>query len=248
MENCDQIVFGDDRRIAFKNFEGIDLSIRRVNFPPAMHHSGGPGISQKAIRAGVADLIDLARGDYAGDKIVRQSRGCGAEGKRHRVVGGAFGEFPFVADADGSSRRRVIAGSEPFHQFSHVLLHVQREVDNRAARFHSHVFQSREGFQADEIQHRRICSSFNDRLQHHPSALVVGTDEAGEKNISQVDTKGPTAWVMGAEGDGMRRLTRENCDVLVRIPMMGSVESLNVSVATGVCLYETVRQRHSKNS
>ncbi|MDP4590051.1 MAG: 23S rRNA (guanosine(2251)-2'-O)-methyltransferase RlmB, partial [Burkholderiaceae bacterium] len=51
---------------------------------------------------------------------------------------------------------------------------------------------------------------------------------------------------MGAEGDGMRRLTRESCDVLVRIPMMGSVESLNVSVATGVCLYETVRQRHQK--
>jgi 23S rRNA (guanosine2251-2'-O)-methyltransferase len=75
---------------------------------------------------------------------------------------------------------------------------------------------------------------------------LVGTDETGEQGISDVDTKGPTAWVMGAEGDGMRRLTRESCDVLVRIPMMGSVESLNVSVATGVCLYETVRQRHQK--
>ena len=56
----------------------------------------------------------------------------------------------------------------------------------------------------------------------------------------------PTAWVMGAEGEGMRRLTRELCDVLVRIPMNGSVESLNVSVATGVCLFESVRQRGQK--
>ena len=54
------------------------------------------------------------------------------------------------------------------------------------------------------------------------------------------------AWVLGAEGDGMRRLTRETCDELVSIPMLGSVESLNVSVSAGVCLYETVRQRRAK--
>jgi 23S rRNA (guanosine2251-2'-O)-methyltransferase len=54
---------------------------------------------------------------------------------------------------------------------------------------------------------------------------------------------GPMAWVLGAEGEGMRRLTREHCDELVRIPMSGSVESLNVSVASGVCLGETCRQR-----
>jgi 23S rRNA (guanosine2251-2'-O)-methyltransferase len=53
------------------------------------------------------------------------------------------------------------------------------------------------------------------------------------------------AWVMGAEGEGMRRLTRETCDELVNIPMLGSVESLNVSVASSVCLYETVRQRQA---
>lgn len=72
---------------------------------------------------------------------------------------------------------------------------------------------------------------------------LVGTDEMGEPSPDQVDLTGPVAWVMGAEGEGMRRLTRDLCDVLVRIPMAGSVESLNVSVATGVCLYETVRQR-----
>jgi 23S rRNA (guanosine2251-2'-O)-methyltransferase len=74
---------------------------------------------------------------------------------------------------------------------------------------------------------------------------VVGTDEAAEQTPDQVDLTLPTAWVMGAEGEGMRRLTRELCDVTVRIPMAGSVESLNVSVATGVCLFEAVRQRRS---
>jgi 23S rRNA (guanosine2251-2'-O)-methyltransferase len=61
--------------------------------------------------------------------------------------------------------------------------------------------------------------------------------------VYEVDFKGPLAIVMGAEGDGMRRLTRENCDILVKIPMCGAVESLNVSVATGVVLYEARRQR-----
>ncbi len=59
----------------------------------------------------------------------------------------------------------------------------------------------------------------------------------------QVDLKGPVALVLGAEGDGMRQLTRKTCDELVSIPMKGAVESLNVSVASGVCLYEALRQR-----
>ncbi len=75
---------------------------------------------------------------------------------------------------------------------------------------------------------------------------IVGTDEEAEQTLDTVDLTMPTAWVMGAEGEGMRRLTRELCDVLVRIPMNGSVESLNVSVATGVCLFESVRQRGKK--
>lgn len=72
---------------------------------------------------------------------------------------------------------------------------------------------------------------------------VVGTAGETDKTLYDVDLKGPTALVMGAEGKGMRRLTKETCDVLVKLPMAGSVTSLNVSVATGVCLYEIVRQR-----
>ena len=63
------------------------------------------------------------------------------------------------------------------------------------------------------------------------------------KTIYQADLKGPVALVLGAEGDGMRALTAKTCDELVSIPMRGAVESLNVSVASGVCLYEALRQR-----
>jgi 23S rRNA (guanosine2251-2'-O)-methyltransferase len=72
---------------------------------------------------------------------------------------------------------------------------------------------------------------------------VVGTDDQAEKSLYEADLKGPLALVLGAEGPGLRRLTKENCDLLVTIPMRGAVESLNVSVATGVVLYEALRQR-----
>ncbi len=72
---------------------------------------------------------------------------------------------------------------------------------------------------------------------------IVGTAGEAEKTLYESDVTGPLALVMGAEGKGMRRLTREHCDLLVKLPMAGSVSSLNVSVATGVCLFEIVRQR-----
>jgi 23S rRNA (guanosine2251-2'-O)-methyltransferase len=72
---------------------------------------------------------------------------------------------------------------------------------------------------------------------------IVGTDDEATKSIYETDLKGPLAIVLGAEGPGLRRLTKENCDALIGIPMKGVVESLNVSVATGVVLYEALRQR-----
>lgn len=72
---------------------------------------------------------------------------------------------------------------------------------------------------------------------------IAGTAGEAEQDIYQANLKGPLAIVMGAEGEGMRRLTRENCDYLIKIPMAGEVSSLNVSVATGVTLFEAVRQR-----
>jgi 23S rRNA (guanosine2251-2'-O)-methyltransferase len=71
----------------------------------------------------------------------------------------------------------------------------------------------------------------------------IGTSDDAPKTVYQADLKGPVALVLGAEGQGMRQLTRKTCDELVTIPMRGTVESLNVSVASGVCLYEALRQR-----
>lgn len=72
---------------------------------------------------------------------------------------------------------------------------------------------------------------------------VVGTSDDAEASLHEADLTGPLALVLGAEGPGMRQLTRKSCDALVRIPMQGAVESLNVSVAAGVCLFEALRQR-----
>ena len=73
--------------------------------------------------------------------------------------------------------------------------------------------------------------------------VIVGTADDAQQSLYDLDLTVPVAIVLGAEGSGMRQLTGKTCDVLVRLPMRGAVESLNVSVASGVCLYEAVRQR-----
>ena len=72
---------------------------------------------------------------------------------------------------------------------------------------------------------------------------VLGTADKAGSSLYEADLSGPIAWVLGSEDKGLRRLVREHCDELVSIPMLGSVESLNVSVAAGVVLYETVRRQ-----
>lgn len=81
------------------------------------------------------------------------------------------------------------------------------------------------------------------RLLQEMNVWVVGTAGEADHTLFQSKMTGPMALVMGAEGEGMRRLTREHCDELISIPMTGTVSSLNVSVATGICLFEAVRQR-----
>ncbi|PML81632.1 23S rRNA (guanosine(2251)-2'-O)-methyltransferase RlmB [Enterovibrio norvegicus] len=81
------------------------------------------------------------------------------------------------------------------------------------------------------------------RALQEKGVWFVGTAGEATHDIYQSKMTGPLAIVMGAEGDGMRRLTRETCDELISIPMAGSVSSLNVSVASGICLFEAVRQR-----
>lgn len=72
---------------------------------------------------------------------------------------------------------------------------------------------------------------------------VIGTDASADDELFGAELPDAVVWVLGSEGRGMRRLTREHCDRVVRIPMLGTVESVNVSVATGLCLYESRRRR-----
>ena len=89
-----------------------------------------------------------------------------------------------------------------------------------------------------------LARSLGELKEHE--VWLLGADERAAEDIYSVALTGPLAWVLGAEGEGMRRLTRENCDQLARIPMHGQVESLNVSVSAGICLAETRRQRRTK--
>ena len=81
------------------------------------------------------------------------------------------------------------------------------------------------------------------RVLKDAGVWIAGTTMEADTDLYHFDASGPLAWVMGAEGEGMRRLTREHCDVLVSIPMFGTVESLNVSVSSGMVLSESRRQR-----
>lgn len=85
---------------------------------------------------------------------------------------------------------------------------------------------------------------FLETLREDHGFHVVGTADEATETFYDCDLTGPLAIVLGAEGDGMRRLTKENCDTLMRIPMMGQVPCLNVSNAAAVCLYEALRQRN----
>ena len=98
---------------------------------------------------------------------------------------------------------------------------------------------------AESLRIARVGNLSNCLIRLRKEALIrlVGTSDRAQQSLYEVDFKGSCGLVMGAEGSGLRRLTADRCDELVRIPMSGAVDCLNVSVATGVCLFEAVRQR-----
>jgi 23S rRNA (guanosine2251-2'-O)-methyltransferase len=81
------------------------------------------------------------------------------------------------------------------------------------------------------------------KLLKQAGLWVIGADAAAAKPAAELDFRGPVVVVLGAEGSGLRHLTKQNCDFLAALPQLGAVESLNVSVAAGMLLYEAVRQR-----
>lgn len=97
---------------------------------------------------------------------------------------------------------------------------------------------------ADDVPFLRIKNiSVLLRKFHNIGIKIVGTSDRGNDSLYDIDLKGPTALVLGSEGWGLRKVTSDLCDHLIRIPMAGTVDCLNVSVSAGVCLYEAVRQR-----
>jgi 23S rRNA (guanosine2251-2'-O)-methyltransferase len=130
--------------------------------------------------------------------------------------------------ADGAGAQAVIAPKD----HACALTEMAIQTSSGAADSLPYIMVTNLGRALDDIQEAGIW--------------CYGTADEAEKSIYEVELPQSVAWVLGAEGSGMRRLTRERCDELVKIPMLGSVSSLNVSVATGVVMYETVRQRMLK--
>lgn len=127
--------------------------------------------------------------------------------------------------ADGAGAAAVVAPKD----HACALTEIAMQTASGAAESVPYVMVTNLARAMDEIRERDVW--------------LIGTDERAQTSLYDEKLGGAVAWVLGAEGSGMRRLTRERCDALVRIPMAGTVGSLNVAVAAGVVLYETVRQR-----
>lgn len=130
-----------------------------------------------------------------------------------------------MRSADGAGAHAVIAPKD----HACALTEVAIQTASGAADSLPYIMVTNLGRALDDIQEAGVW--------------CYGTADEAQKTLYEVDLPASVAWVLGAEGSGLRRLTRERCDELVRIPMFGSVSSLNVSVASGVVLYETVRRR-----
>lgn len=207
-----------------------------------------------------AQLLDAARAagiaveETTGEVLDRQAGGAEHQGVVARCRAAAErteGELPaYLATLDGPPLLLVLDNIQDPHNLGACL----RSAD--AAGVHA-VILPRDNSAPLTAVVRKVASGAADslalfRVANLARALdtlkeagvwLVGAAGEATQELYDIDLTGPTALVLGAEGSGLRRLTSEKCDHLVRIPMAGTVESLNVSVATGICLFEAVRQR-----
>ena len=185
----------------------------------------------------------------------RSRRGGGARNNKH-AQGGSFisseqPDLETILDANENLFLLVLDGVQDPHNLGACLrtadgagVHAVIAPKNRAVAITETVSRISCGA-AENVPFIRVVNIVRtlEQLRDHGVHLVGTADGADSTSLYDVDFTGPTALVLGAEGKGLRRLTQENCDQVVRIPMHGTVDCLNVSVATGVCLYEAVRQR-----
>ena len=201
-------------------------------------------------------LAARVRRNYNG--MGRRSRGNASRTNRHG------GRLTHVEVGDGRDLAEIVARSKcPFLlildgvQDPHNLGACLRTAD--AAGVEAVVVPSNRAVSLTETVLNIACGAAEDGHFIHVTSLVrtleelqdagvvlVGTSDDATGSLYEADLTGPLAFVLGAEGKGMRRLTKEACDTLVSIPMAGVVDCLNVSVATGVCLFEAARQRNAR--
>ena len=177
---------------------------------------------------GVVARVDILAMVKSLDELLEQLEAAGIEQPLLLVLDGVTDPHNLGAClrvADGAGAHAVIAPKDHAAGISAVV----SKVASGAAETMPYFMVTNLARTLGELKERNIW--------------CIGTSDDATKTIYDVNLKGPVALVLGAEGEGMRQLTRKTCDDLVSIPMRGAVESLNVSVASGVCLYEALRQR-----
>ena len=177
---------------------------------------------------GVVARVDILATVKSLDELLEQLEAAGIEQPLLLVLDGVTDPHNLGAClrvADGAGAHAVIAPKDHAAGISAVV----SKVASGAAETMPYFMVTNLARTLGELKERNIW--------------CIGTSDDATKTIYDVNLKGPVALVLGAEGEGMRQLTRKTCDDLVSIPMRGAVESLNVSVASGVCLYEALRQR-----
>lgn len=237
---------------------GINPAIEAVRSGRAMRLRIGPRADKR-----IEDLLSLARQKgVAVERVDAATLDRASRGGVHQGVvadlsaGRDYSVAELIASAAPAAPLIVVLdGIEDPHNVGAIL----RTAD--AAGVHGVIRQERHSAALDGVvakasagalAHLAIATVVNiaravEELKE-ASVWTVGLDGASSERYDQVDLTLPTAIVLGAEGSGLRRLVRERCDRLVSIPMRGAVESLNVSVAAGVALFEAARQRRAAGS